>query len=87
MATIMEEILLRNVCRWEILEYLDRLEFMKVQDGFYRRGEIEIRLSETIKKSLSSIKIDETKIEISGQQELVEKLLKEIRFHFLRAGG
>ncbi len=83
-----EDILLRNVSRREILEYLDRLGFKQPDPGKpYWSGDIELRLSETCKSKLCAIRIDETNIEIEGPEDQVLVLKGKIRFYFLRAGG
>ena len=83
-----EDILLRNVSRREILEYLDRLGFKQPgPDKPYRSGDIELRLSETCKSKLCAIRLDETSMELEGPEDQVLTLKAKIRFHFLRAGG
>jgi isopropylmalate/homocitrate/citramalate synthase len=88
MCCTKEDILLRNVSRREILEYLDRLGFKQSELGMpYMSGDIKLRLSETCKSELCAIRIDETSMEIEGPRDQVVALKEKIRFHFLRAGG
>lgn len=88
MCSAREDILLRNVSRREILEYLDRLGFKQHEPGRpYLSGDIILRLSETCKSELCAIQIDETSMEIEGPRDQVGALKEKIRFHFLRAGG
>ena len=88
MHSAREDILLRNVSRREILEYLDRLGFKQPEPGkIYLSGDIKLRLSETCKSKLCAIRIDETSMEIEGPGDQAVALKEKIRFHFLRAGG
>lgn len=88
MHSAREDILLRNVSRREIMEYLDRLGFKQLEpDKSFWLGDLELRLSETCKSELCAIRIDETSMEIEGPGDQVVALKGKIRFHFLRAGG
>ncbi len=88
MHSAREDILLRNVSRREILEYLDRLGFKQPgPDKPYLSGDIELRLSETCKSELCAIRIDETTLWLEGPEDQVLSLKAKIRVHFLRAGG